>query len=391
MKQLIISFMLLLFMLPINSQTVFYIDNLKYTVVNADSGFVSVRYADIDTLAKVQQKHELVIPGVVTFDGKEYRVKDIEMNGFANCDCQNIIISEGLESISDKAFVDCKGLTNIVFPSTLRSIDNDSFKGCISLKELKLSDGITFVGSDAFKGCTALESVYISPSVTGFSWNPFADCPALKRIEVDKRNKVFDSRNDCNAIIDTESNCLFVGCANTVIPESVESINTFSFYGCTGLSSVHISKNVIDIKDGAFAGCPCLNAITVDAQNPRYDSRNDCNCIIDRNTNSIVSGCVSSVIPSDVSEINDYAFMGMTLPRTLIIPENIKKIHFFSFALCNNITELYIPHYVNLRHQSFSSCHSLRKVYLGKEFTTKPIWAFDNCTNLNENAIILSK
>lgn len=90
----------------------------------------------------------------------------------------------------------------------------------------------------AFEDCSNLASVSIPPSVTEIENWVFSDCPSLASFFVSKDNKVYDSREDCNAIIHTESNTLIYGCKNTIIPPSVTEIGEFAFSGCSGLASI---------------------------------------------------------------------------------------------------------------------------------------------------------
>ena len=155
-------------------------------------------------------------------------------------------------------------------------------------------------------------------------------CPALTSITVADGNPHFDSREACNAIIETASDMLIAGCQNTIIPptvtaiedyafsgasalysvelpNSVKEIGDYAFRGCTALASVtlpdslaaigasaffectalkgiHIPKTVTAIGPFAFEHCPALAHITVADENPNYDSRKRCNTIIETAT-----------------------------------------------------------------------------------------------------------
>ena len=82
----------------------------------------------------------------------------------------------------------------------------------------------------------------------------FSGCQNLTSIIVDKKNQKYDSRNDCNAIIDTQTNALIMGCKNTIIPEDIKSIGVDAFYRCTGLTSIKIPDSVKTIGTSAFNG-----------------------------------------------------------------------------------------------------------------------------------------
>ena len=85
---------------------------------------------------------------------------------------------------------------------------------------------MTTIGTEAFTYYIELKSINIPASVTEIGLSPFAGCSSLETIIVDAKNKVYDSRDNCNAIIETASNTLIQGCPNTTIPNTVIIIPT---------------------------------------------------------------------------------------------------------------------------------------------------------------------
>ena len=137
-----------------------------------------------------------------------------------------------------------------------------------SYNELQYFIGLTSIGSHEFYNCHRLTSIEIPNSVTSIGDSAFSGCSGLGQIIVDSENSVYDSRDNCNAIIYTSSNLLVVGCKNTVIPNSVTSIGDLAFYHCTGLTSIEIPNSVTSIGEAAFYGCTGLSSMTVLAYNP---------------------------------------------------------------------------------------------------------------------------
>jgi hypothetical protein len=108
----------------------------------------------------------------------------------------------------------------------------------------------------------------------------FRGCSGLESIIVDSENKVYDSRNNCNAIIETSTNTLILGCKNTIIPQSVTSIGDYAFFGCSGLTSITIPSSVISIGIQAFWFCNNLTSVIIKSERiqdlPFYELFNFC-------------------------------------------------------------------------------------------------------------------
>ena len=108
-----------------------------------------------------------------------------------------------------------------------------------------------------------IKSVSIPEGVTSIGYFAFSGCSNLTAITIDANNKVYDSRNNSNAIIETNSNTLILGCSATIIPEGVTSIGYFAFSGCSNLTSITIPEGVTSIGYGAFENCSSLTSITI--------------------------------------------------------------------------------------------------------------------------------
>lgn len=325
-----------------------------------------------------------VIPPTVTAIGE---------SAFAgNTRLKTIEIPASVTSIGNRAFAECSSLQSIVIPGTVRKLEYGCFQHT-GIKSLTINGSIE-LSSYAFIGCDSLETVIYGPKAT------YIDiprrCPNLRHlfipatvtqiqnnqnkyelnlesIIVENGNPVYDSREGCNAIIETATDRLILGCSNTVIPNTVRSISAYAFTG-GHLKELYIPASVREISPNIFQGLADaqsvnapnyirdLNSIVVDPANPFYDSREGCNAIIWKGTNLLMIACKSTTIPESVRSIAENAFMKQDGLKELTIPDGVTTI----------------------MTGAFSGCTNLEKITIGaglKEFSPN---AFSNCPNITE-------
>ena len=222
----------------------------------------------------------------------------------------SLTIPNSVNTIEEAAFAYCSGFTgDLVIPNSVNTIEASAFHTCYGFDgTLVLGSGVTNIGAWAFNSCDGLTSVLNIPSnVATIGEDVFVYCK-FDGIVVDPENPNYDSRNDCNAIIETSTNELLTGCKNTVIPNTVTAIGDNAFKGVTGMTSIEIPDSVVSIGDNAFAFC--------------FDLAGDL------------------VIPNSVETIGESAFFQCEgLDGKLVIGESVSFIGDMAFRKCTHISE----------------------------------------------------
>ena len=178
-------------------------------------------------------------------------------------DIQTAVIGHGVTSIGGYAFSSCTSLESIEISASVTSIGECAFQKCTSLENIEIPASVTSIDKFAFTYCTSLESIEIPASVTSIGSDIISYCASLESISVAAGNTVYDSRNNCNALIETANNTLMQGCKNSVIPDGVTSIGVAAFYDCKGLTSIEIPSSVTTIGHGAFSGCDNVTSVSI--------------------------------------------------------------------------------------------------------------------------------
>ena len=344
-------------------------------------------------------------------------VKTIDSYAFNGCTgLTTVALGNSVKRINNNAFYGCSSLSTITGISQLEYIGGSVFNltydtyipwynnlpdGLLYLGKVlykykgtmpdnttvNVNEGTTMVAYAAFRRCNGLVGLKIPKSVNTIENDIVDYCPNLASISVADGNEKYDSRGGCNAIVETAKNIIIAGCKNTnfpstvtaigydafegggltelVIPNSIDSIASWAFYGNSSLESVMIGKGLRKIMSRAFGNCQKLKNIAVASSNPYFDSRDNCNAIIETSTNKLLVGCPTTVIPASVTAIGEHALYsnGYSDLYTLTIPDNVEKIENAAVAYNYNLRSLTLGRNVKeIGTDVFYGCNALRSI-----------------------------
>ena len=321
------------------------------------------------------------------------------------------------------------------------SIGNEVFFGCSELTSIEIPSSVTSIGNFAFSGCSGLTGIEIPSSVTKIGEAAFSGCSRLTSINVEAGNEVYDSRDNCNAIIKKATNTLIQGCKNTKIPSSVTSIGNYAFYDCSGLTGIEIPSSVTSIGDLAFWFCSGLKDVYYTGTQEQWnaisfgsggdvlnvfgaydeDLRQNISipftlhCNYSRPKPDVPAAGTSlkektgrefKVTESDGSESKPSVTLTklsakekkakkVTIPKTVTI-NNVKYqvtgIAAKTFKNSKKLQTVVIPDTVTeIGTGSFEGCKKLKSVTIGKNVTSIGKNAFKNCKNLKKITVKSTK
>ena len=378
----------------------------------------------------------------VNSDGVELRYMVISA---ADKTCQvgdkpssNIISSNDVATAVDTSYVGTIRIPEEAKGYRVVRVGFEAFYNCSHVTLIEMPNSITGIASAAFK-YSGITSITIPSSVTIFENSSLSHCPKLESIVVDSQNSVYDSRNGCNAIIRTSSNTLVRGCATTVLtekdgittigpgafleckgqewsmvlPNTITSIETQAFNSCdltaitlpsslksvgwatflgSKITSLVVPASVTTIDEGSLH-TSTMTSLVVDPGNSTFDSRDNCNAVIETATNKLVCGISTSVIPEGVTTIGTYAFDEIGNLKSVTLPASITKIEDRAFwgAGLKSITSL-IEKTFNISEMTFdtniyNTCELRVPVGASDVYRSTPYWS--HFTNIVEMAPVV--
>ena len=273
-------------------QVLFIIMMLMSLMASADAVEVDGIYYNLNTSAKTAEvtfgttKYSLnvIIPSSINYQNTNYKVTKIGNKAFYDCSkLTSVSIPSSVISFGEYAFYCCTGMKSIIIPNSVTTINRGAFCGCrmtsliipnsvttigvfafeycSSLTSIMIGNGVTSIGEGAFEGCSSLTSITIPKNVKNIGKQVLRNCFRLTSVQVEQGNTSYDSRDNCNAIINTASNKLIAGCKNTIIPNNVTSIDQYAFIDIRSLISINIPQSVNNINNSAFVRCNYLKRV----------------------------------------------------------------------------------------------------------------------------------
>ena len=322
----------------------------------------------------------VTIPETVTYNGTTYSVTSIGYGAFRYCSSlTSITIPNSVTSIGWEAFTVCSSLTSITIPNSVTSIGYLAFSDCYSLTSITIPNSVTSIGNFAFQRCSALTSITIPNSVTSISVSAFYG------------TGIYNNESNWENGVLYISNCLIAATdipGSYTIKDNTRLIAGGAFSYCSSLTSITIPNSVTSISVNVFENCSSLTSMVVESGNTTYDSRENCNAIIETATNTLIAGCQNTIIPNSVTSIGEAAFYDCRSLTSITIPNSVTSIGERAFSECSSLTSIAIPNSVtSIGDEAFSSCRSLTSVTIGNSVTSIGEAAFYNCRSLTSITI----
>ena len=376
---------------------------------------------------------DVIIPTTVSHDGQSYIITGISSTAFSGCtQLKSITIPKHISKIGEGAFTGCIALRTVNWNAD-RCLDFSSAKVapfyCISgITTFNFGDEVEWIPTYLCYRLSSLSTLTIPSSVVKIGQHAFGGCYGLTSFDVEQGNAKYDSRDNCNAIIETANNTLIAGCKNTIIPNSVTAIASYAFEEITSLTVITIPVSITTIGGSAFIGCTGLRTVnwyskncedfTYHYESPFYGLTGittfnfgneveripaylcfglsgltaieipDSAIIIGQNAFHACTGLTTAVVGNSVTTIGSDAFSNCSNMTSLTLGESVAEILFAAFAECHKLPSLTIPDStIKIGQYAFANCKSMATVCFGGSLALIDAYAFNGCTAIKEVAI----
>lgn len=319
--------------------------------------------------ANIEKVTEVYIPGSIKIIGKE-----------AFCSMpslKRVVFGAGVEEIGYRAFFYDKELRTVFLPKNLKVIREEAFYECQKITEIDIPGSCETIEKSAFHDTKALHRIIFHSGTKSIGESAFS-CAAITELKLPDTIQTIESQ-------------AFFGCNGlgyVDFPASLHNLRHGAFTRCKGIREVRIPATLTNIEYAPFCGCNAIQTIDVDPANPRYDSRDRCNAIIETKTNVLVQGCTNTEIPKGIGVIGQGAFEGMTEMTGVHVPDSVTEIGGNAFTLCEKLKVALMPsHLETLGKEAFSHCLALEGLILPGGLHTIGDYAFSYCKSLEKIVI----
>ena len=344
-------------------------------------------------------------------------------------ECHNLekaYLHANLTSIAVGTFMECHSLTKLnsefVFSinSTVTTIEEYAFYGLRSLTDLNIPTNVTTIEDYAFAGNENIKSITIPSTVTSIGDKAFEGCSNIEIVKIAEGNAKYDSRENCNGIIDKTTSTLIKTFKNTTIPSTITTIGAYAFANNTSLTKISLPNNITTVENNAFEscvnvttlelsenlksigyqafkglaieslnipmsvnnisvrafeGCNDLFIVKVDAKNETYASYHN-NGIVEKSTNALIMGTAETELDSSLSTVKQFAFYGSNI-KSITVPASMTSLEAGAFAGCEKL--------VSLKVESGNSVYEDRGLNAVIEKSTNTIVAGCNMTSFDKS------
>ena len=363
--------------------------------ITKDNVTYKASYNEASVVSSPKANGEVTILDKITFDKRELKVTSISDKAFkGNENITEITLPNTIETIGDNAFLMCKNLKKVNIPKSVKKIGSQAFRqtaieaeasglmyvddwlvGCGFIEKdspqgdgkkvvlmmepmgsVEVKEGTTGIALGAFDYCEQITSLVIPASVNKICFPIIRGCKSITAIAVHQDNTTFDSRNNCNSIIDSKKDYLMAGCQTTAIPNGVVGIAEKAFDTCTGLTTIVLPSTIKSIGNLAFNNCVNLKDFNIpetvtEVHNATFATTGW--------FKAQAAGLVCKdgwlfgwkgqkpsgkmVVPSGTRHIASNAFVKCSELKEVVFPEGLKSIGSYAFWGCTNMKKVNIP------------------------------------------------
>ena len=355
----------------------------KITLSNSLKAIGDSAFFNCNSLEEIVLTDNISYIGESCFEGTKIKniiipkkVLILSKRAFANTALEKVELNN-VKIIKEEAFIGCKELEEITLPTSITKLEKATFKYCEKLKSvtilgdlydlpestfeldyflsnIKLNDSLLTIGSKAFYLCIGLKEIYIPKNVINIEASAFGGCKNLVSFDIDNENRVYDSRDNSHALIETNTNKLLLVTDKLIIPESIKIIGKNCFSNKL-IKNIIFPKDLEKIEDNAFSNCRLLKEIIIP------DS-------VTAIGEATFSGCISLekvILSNKIEEIKDNTFNNCINLKSINI-DNIKSIGKNAFNN-NRSLDVKLPNnLIKISYKAFSRCYSIKELFISK-------------------------